>query len=215
VKRRPIGVVDVVYARIDGAAARSRAAADDGYDHFDAMLTADPSSLALPVGCPVAFPKPVDTWCATPAPVEGPGMWDRAVRWWRDAPRALLEPWAGAVVHSVETVHAFRDEVPGTRLLLDTGHVADWGGDPYELLALADHVQLRQGALGRTQVHVDDSAGVVDFAQVLRRLDALDYRGRISVEYFDIPAQGWGLDDPEQWARDLAARVRGLMAGAV
>jgi sugar phosphate isomerase/epimerase len=214
VRRRPVGVVDVVYARLDDAGARSRAAANDGYEHFDATLTADPSTLALPIGCPVAYPKPAPTWCATPAPAAGPGMWERAVRWWRAAPQALLEPWAGAVVNSAETVHAFRAEVPGLRLLLDTGHVADWGGDPYELLALADHVQLRQGAPGRTQVHVDDPAGVVDFARVLQRLDDLDYRGRISIEYFDIPAQGWGLDDPEQWSRDLAAHVRGLMAGA-
>ena len=45
---------------------------------------------------------------------------------------------------------------PGVRLLVDTGHVADWGGDPCELLELADHVQLRQGKPGHTQVHVDD-----------------------------------------------------------
>ncbi len=32
------------------------------------------------------------------------GAWDRAVRWWRAAPRALLEPWAGAVVNSIEAV---------------------------------------------------------------------------------------------------------------
>ena len=40
-------------------------------------------------------------------------MWERAVRWWRAAPGALLEPWAGAVVNSAETVRAFRAEVPG------------------------------------------------------------------------------------------------------
>jgi sugar phosphate isomerase/epimerase len=95
-------------------------------------------------------------------------------------------------------------------LLVDTGHVADWGGDPCELLELADHVQLRQGKAGHTQVHVDDPSGVVDFTAVLRRLEQLDYRGRISVEYFDLPENGWPLDDPEAWARDLAARVREL-----
>ena len=63
------------------------------------------------------------------------------------------------------------------RLLVDTGHVADWGGDPCELLEFADHVQLRQGKRGHTQVHVDDPTGVVDFAAVLRRLDTLDYQG--------------------------------------
>ena len=130
------------------------------------------------------------------------------MRWWRAAPGALLEPWAGAVVNSAETVRAFRAEVPGVRLLVDTGHVADWGGDPCELLELADHVQLRQGKPGHTQLHVDDPTGVVDFAAVLARLEQLDYRGRLSVEYFDLPENGWPLDDPEQWARDLAATSR-------
>ena len=89
-------------------------------------------------------------------------------------------------------------EVPGLRLLVDTGHVADWGGDPCELLELADHVQLRQGKPGHTQVHVDDPSGVVDFAAVLRRLDGARLpRARLSVEYFDLPDNGWPLDDPE------------------
>ena len=134
-------------------------------------------------------------------------MWERAVRWWRAAPQALLEPWAGAVVNSVDAVHAFRAEVPGVRLLVDTGHVADWGGDPCELLHLADHVQLRQAAPGRTQLHVDDPAGVVDFGEVFRVLAALEYRGRFSVEYFDLPERGWALGPVEEWARDLAARL--------
>ena len=118
----------------------------------------------------------------------------------------MLEPWAGACVNSLEAVHAFRAEVPGVRLLVDTGHVADWGGDPCELLHLADHVQLRQGKPGQTQLHVDDSSGVVDFRAVFRRLEQLDYRGKVSVEYFDLPDQGWGLADPPQWARDLRDR---------
>jgi sugar phosphate isomerase/epimerase len=120
----------------------------------------------------------------------------------------LLEPWAGAVVNSLEAFEAFRAEVPGVRLLVDTGHVADWGGDPCEMLHLADHVQLRQGRPGATQVHVDDASGVVDFDAVFRRLEELDYRGKCSVEYFDLPEQGWALEAPEDWARDLAAFLR-------
>ena len=96
------------------------------------------------------------------------------------------------------------------RLLVDTGHVADWGGDPLELLEFADHVQLRQGAPGRTQLHVDDPDGVVDFRAVLRRVDDLNYAGAVSVEHFDLPDQGWPLADPRGWALDLAAHVRAL-----
>jgi sugar phosphate isomerase/epimerase len=209
--RWPVGVVDVTYARRGDAVARSKAAAADGYDHIDAMLGVDATTLVLPVGCPTAFPKPVDTWCTTPAPTDTAGMWDRAVRWWQRAPHALLEPWAGAVVNSRARFEEFRKEVPGVRLLVDTGHVADWGEDPCDLLEFADHVQLRQGRRGHTQVHVDDPAGQVDFKAVLRRLEQLDYTGLLSIEYFDLPDDGWPLDDPEAWARDLAASVRALM----
>jgi hypothetical protein len=205
----PLGVVDIVYARRGDATARAAAAANDGFAHVDPMLDVDSAALALPIGCPIAFPKPVDTWCATPVPPAGDGMWERAVRWWRAAPRALLEPWARGVVGSTEAVHAFVAEVPGVRLLVDTAHVADWGGDPCELLHLADHVQLRQGAPGNAQLHADDPAGVVDFGAVFERLAALGYQGRLSVEYFDMPELGWGLDPVETWATDLAARLRG------
>jgi sugar phosphate isomerase/epimerase len=207
-ERWPLGVVDVTYARLADVADRARAAQADGFAHIDPLLGTDPALLALPIGCPTAFPKPVDAWCTTPAPsAQLDGAWERAVRWWRRAPHALIEPWAGAIVNSAESVRAFRAEVGDIRLLVDTGHVADWGGDPYELLELADHVQLRQGKPGHTQVHVDDPTGVVDFAEVFRTLERLDYRGRISVEYFDLPDNGWPLADPEQWAHDLAARL--------
>ena len=206
---RPLGVVEVVYGSAGDAPSRARLAAADGFAHIDVMVDVDPATLVLPVGCPTAFPKPQAGWCATPAPRIGDGMWERCVRWFRAAPGALLEPWAGAVVHSAETCRAMMAEVPGLRLLVDTGHVADWGGDPLELLPYADHVQLRQGAPGRTQVHVDDPAGTVDLAAVLARLDDRGYEGRLSVEYFDLPEAGWPLADPRGWARDLAAAVGG------
>ena len=208
--RWPLGVVDVVYARRGDIAERALAARADGFAHIDPLVDTDPTLLALPIGCPTAFPKPVDTWCSTPAPsAQLDAAWERAVRWWRAAPHALMEPWAGAVVNSFDSVQAFRAEVGDVRLLVDTGHVADWGGDPCELLELADHVQLRQGKPGNTQLHVDDPAGVVDFDAVFRTLEQFDYRGKVSVEYFDLPDNGWPLADPEQWARDLAARLRG------
>src|SRR6185295_6038886 len=121
----------------------------------------------------------------------GDDMWEAAVRWWRRLSGCLMEPHARAVVHSLETVRAIQAEMPGLRLLVDTGHVADWGEDPLELLEHADHVQLRQDCPGSTQLHVDDPRDVVDFIAVLRRLDELDYQGCLSVEYFDLPDNGW------------------------
>ena len=74
---------------------------------------------------------------------------------------------------------------------------------------VADDGDVRPARLEVTQLHVDDPSGVVDFAEVFRTLERLDYRGKLSVEYFDLPDNGWALEDPVQWARDLAARVRG------
>lgn len=208
--RYALGVVDVVYSplpAVHGAAA----AAADGFAHVDVMVDVDPESLPLPVGCPTAFPRPRPGWCSTPAPRDGPGVWERTAELFRAAPGALLEPWAGAAVNSVEKCRAMMAEVPGLRLLVDTGHVADWGGDPLELLPYAAHVQLRQGRPGAAQVHVDDPSGVVDFAAVLRRLDQVQYGGVLSVEYFDLPEHGWRLADPRGWALALADVVRPLL----
>jgi hypothetical protein len=148
----------------------------------------------------------VPEWAFSPAPRDGEGMWEETVRRFRDAPGCLLEPWAGATVSSVEKMRAIAEEVPGLRFLVDTGHVAAWGGDPVEAVELAAHVQLRQGGPGQTQLHVDDPAGVVDLPAVVDRLDG------IAVEYYSLPALGIVLDDPVGWAVDLAERVRPLLA---
>lgn len=206
----PLGVVDVVFWP-DPPEVCARRARNLGFEHIDVLVDVDAASLVLPVGCPTAFPKPVPGWCATPAPRDREGMWDRTVAWFRAAPGALLEPWAGATVNSLDKARAMMDAVPGLRLLVDTGHVADWGGDPLELLPYAGHVQLRQGKPGSAQVHPDDPSGVVDFAAVLRRLDDLGYDGRLSVEYFDLPDEGWPLDDPVGFALALAEQVRPLL----
>lgn len=209
--RYRLGVVDVVFWP-DPVEQRAIRARDLGFEHIDVMVDVDPASIVLPVGCPTAFPKPVPGWCATPAPRDAEGMWDWTVRKFRAAPGALLEPWAGSVVSSLDAAREMMRAVPGLRLLVDTGHVADWGGDPLELLEYADHVQLRQGRPGSTQVHVDDPSGVVDFGAVLRRLDDLGYQGSLSVEYFDLADQGWPLADPVGWAVALAEHVRPLLA---
>ena len=207
---RPLGVVDIVYGFELDAPARSALARTDGFDHVDVLVDVDPDTLELPIGCPTAFPRPTSGWCATPAPADGPEAWDRCVEWFRTAPGALLEPWAGAVVNSAETCIEMMAAVPGLGLLVDTGHVADWGGDPLELLEFAGHVQLRQGAPGFTQLHVDDPNGVVDFDAILTRLDALGSTAKLSIEYFDLPALGWPLADPRAWACDLGGQIRTL-----
>ena len=205
-----IGVVDLAYADEPDVATRALRARADGFGHIDVMVGTDLDTLALPVGCPTAFPKPIATWCATPAPPAGDGAWGRTVRWWRAAPEALCEPWAGAAVHSVETMIALVEEVPEVRFLVDTGHVTAWGGDITEALAFADHVQLRDARPGEAQVYPGD--GDVDFDAVFDRLDELGYRGCVSIEYFDLAEQGWACPNPRAYATELLARLRARRA---
>jgi len=205
VNSRPLGVVHVTLAprTLPEAAAEAHRL---GFDHIDVPAEWS-GDLALPVGDRTAVPSPL-SGCSTPAPPEAPGMWDRAVRAYRRTPNIRVEPWGGSIVNSIEQARALVDEVPGLRLLVDTGHVASWGEDPVELLELAGHVQLRQARPGVVQAAVDD--GDVDFAAVYRRLDELGYRGLISVEYFDLPEYGWPLADPLGHAVALAEHVRRL-----
>ena len=199
-----LGVVDVVFAPATVLEAARRAQAL-GFAHIDVSCEWE-GELALPVGDLIAHPSP-RPHCSSPAPPEGEGMWERAVRAYRRTPGVRMEPWPGSIVDSVAAVKAMLEEVPGLRLVVDTGHVANWGEDPAELLPWADHVQLRQAAKGIAQALEGD----VDFAAVFRRLERLDYRGRMSVEYFDLPDMGWGLDDPVGYAVALAAQLRPLL----
>jgi sugar phosphate isomerase/epimerase len=205
-----VGVVAVAFAPLPAAEASVRAR-DLAFDFIDPPVDTDPSTLALPVGCPMSDPDPVPGWGYSPAPRDGPGRWEATVERFRAAPGCLLEPWAGACVNSLEKMRAMAEEVPGLRFLVDTGHVADWGGDPVELLELASHVQLRQGKPGQCQVHVDDRSGTVDFDAVIRRLDRIGYGGRLSVEYFSLPQLGYPLEDPVGWSVDLATHLRPLL----
>jgi sugar phosphate isomerase/epimerase len=200
----PLGVVDVVFAPASVAEAGERAKAL-GFDHLDVRCDWE-GELAVPVGDRIAYPSP-KPHCSCPAPADTDGMWERAVRVYRRTPGVRVEPWPGSIVGSVERVKALLDEVPGLRLLVDTGHVATWGEDPVELLEWADHVQLRQARRGEAQTLDGD----VDFAAVLRRLEQLGYDGRLSVEYFDLPEMGFPLDDPVAYAVALAEQVRPLL----
>jgi len=196
----PLGIVDVALAPTRPPLAALRAAGL-GFDHVDLSVPWR-ASLCLPVGDRVSLVPLAGHSC--PAPPDEPGAWQRAVRAYRRTPGLRVEPWPGSILGSVAAVRAMADEVPGLRLLLDTGHVASWGEDPAELADLAHHVQLRQAREGVAQC----ADGDVDVPALLRRLHHVGYEGRLSVEYFDLPEYGWPLDDPLGHAVDLARRVR-------
>jgi hypothetical protein len=208
----PIGVVAVVYGNRSLAEAAGVAEAA-GFAHIDsspqAVEALGPAGVAA-LGIPVV--DLIGTDPATCSTVMAPALrdersFDWAVSWLGAHPGVRAETVPGSVAGSVERARALCAAVPALRLTVDTGHVATWGEDPVELLDLAGHVQLRQAAPGRPQLHPDEG-GDVDFSAVLRRLAALEYRGVLSVEYFDLPTWGWPLADPPGHARALADHVR-------
>ena len=209
-RRFPLGVVAVAFrpVPVDEAAL---AAAALGFDHIDVgAQTPAGAHLALPIGDRIAGWEP-QAGCTCMAPLARKTGWDDAVAILRSQPGIRVEPGPGTVCGSVAAARAMVDAVPGLRLTVDTGHVATWGEDPVELLDLADHVQLRQARKGTAQVHAGDG-GDVDFEAVIRTLERLGYRGRLSIEYFDLPEYGWGLEDPVGWSVALASQVRPLLA---
>jgi sugar phosphate isomerase/epimerase len=208
--RWPLGICELAWPglpTIDCA----REAARLGFRHLDVVRAARPGAAELPIPVGAQFGTgPGDGW-AWPAP--GPRTdWEAAVAALRACPQPRVEPWAGSLFGSDAAVERLVDEVPGVRLVVDTGHAAQWGGDPVRFLALADHVQFRQAARGRGQLPPDD--GDVDFGAVIAELTRLGYAGLISVEYFDLPRFGWPLANPVELAVALAERVRPLLAGS-
>ena len=192
------------------AGALARAA---GFAHIDcspqashALGPAGREALGLPIVDLIGQDPATCTTVLAPA-VRDEGSFAWAVGWLGTHPGVRAETVPGSVAGSVERARQLCAAVPGLRLTVDTGHVATWGEDPVELLDLAGHVQLRQAAPGRPQLHPDEG-GTVDFSAVLRRLAALDYRGALSVEYFDLPSWGFPLADPPGYARALADHVR-------
>jgi sugar phosphate isomerase/epimerase len=200
----PLGVVEIVFAPASQAEA-AELAAGLGFDHID-LVTEPGGPLALPIVDRFVAGTPRPDW-SSGAPPAAEGNWERAVRAFRKAPGSRVEPWAGSIIDSVEKIRAFLSEAPETTLLLDTGHVANWGEDPAELIPYAGHIQLRQARRGVPQA----AEGDIDFARFITELDRLGYDGALSVEYFDLPDYGYPLDDPIGHAIALAERVRALL----
>lgn len=210
----PLGVVAVTFGAAPLVESAQRAAAL-GFDHIDigdrgrAPDDALPA-MALPVGdriCSSGFRRGETSMAP---PLRSRDSFDEAVATLRLHPGARVETVPGSVAGSVERARALVEAVPGLRLTVDTGHVATWGEDPIDLLGWAAHVQLRQAAHGRPQLHPDED-GDVDFDAVVRALRRVGYEGLLSVEYFDLPSYGWPLADPVGHAVALARCVRPLL----
>jgi sugar phosphate isomerase/epimerase len=205
-RRWPLGVCELAWKGLSVEECSARAAAA-GFDHIDVVRDDfDPDRMALPVGA-VLTPKPGSGW-AWPAPLPSADP-EREVARLRAVPVPRIEPWAGCLWSSDEALADLRRQVPGLRLVVDTGHFAQWGGDPLRFLEIADNVQLRQARKGVGQLPPED--GEVDFEALFARLEELDYRGNLTIEYFDLPKFGWPHPDPVAACIELAAFVDPLL----
>ncbi len=211
----PLGVVAITFGDVAPRECFALAATL-GFDHVDvtdrilaALRAEDGPALPLPIGDVIA-PRGYPPDLTAIAPILRPGQaFDEVVAMLATHPGVRLEAGPGTVAGSIAGIRALAAALPGLRFTIDTGHIASWGEDPVEVLDLADHVQLRQAALGRPQLYPEE--GDVDFAAVIARLRALDYSGRLSIEYFDLPDLGFPLENPVARAVALAEFVRPLL----
>jgi len=201
-----VGVVFVVFGQEITLERAAALASEHGFAHLDVPTDwPEPAEApAVPIGDRISTRQP--STGATWAPMR-PMASSEFVGALRDCPGCRPETLPVGPLKTVERVREIARQVPGLRVTVDTGHLAANGEDPLELVDLAGHVQLRQAAPGRPQLHVEEG-GDVDFRELLHRLDAVGYAGRLSVEYFDLPDLGFPLEDPLRCAVDLAAFIR-------
>lgn len=98
--------------------------------------------------------------------------------------RVSVEAHLESVVEEPEQALALVQAVPGLQLTLDYSHFVAAGIDVervHPLVPHAGHFHARQAAPGHLQR--PHSAGTLDFGDIVRRLRAADYAGRICVEY--------------------------------
>lgn len=98
--------------------------------------------------------------------------------------RVSIEPHLESVVEQPELALELVKAVPGLQFTLDYSHFIS-AGIPAErvhpLLPYAGHFHARQAAPGMLQAPHEE--GVIDFADIVRRMKEVGYQGRICVEY--------------------------------
>ena len=202
--RWPLGVVDVVYASATRRRARARGAARaDGFAHIDPLLERRPGDARAADRLPDRVPEAAARAGAR-RPRRARATACGSGRCAGGAPRrgALLEPWAGAVVNSArDGAGDVRAEVPGRAAARRHRSRRRLGRRP---VRAARARRPRAAAPGQARAHAGARRRPGGRRRLRRGARAastrLDYRGRLSVEYFDLPDNGWPLDDPEQWA---------------
>ncbi len=98
--------------------------------------------------------------------------------------RYAIEPHVDSICAEIGSARTFLEAVEGLTLTLDYGHFVSVGQPSeqvHDLLPFASHIHVRGGAAGRLQTSVKENA--IDFSGMLDRLQRLDYRGFLALEY--------------------------------
>jgi sugar phosphate isomerase/epimerase len=114
----------------------------------------------------------------------------------------LIEPEPGLMIETFEQYLEFAARIgsPWVGLNFDIGHAFCMGQDPCEWIArLASHTKhyhIEDIAATRRHAHLIPGRGAIDFAAVLREIEATGYQGWITVELYPC------IDDPDGAGRE-------------
>jgi sugar phosphate isomerase/epimerase len=107
-----------------------------------------------------------------------------------------VEPHVGSICADTARTRELLLQVKGLTLTLDYGHFIFAGEESkavHSLLPYASHVHARAGARGRLQVGLAENT--IDFEAMLAGLVALQYPGRLAMEYVWVDWQGCNCSD--------------------
>jgi sugar phosphate isomerase/epimerase len=128
----------------------------------------------------------------------------------REGVMLLVEPEPGLLIENSAQYQAFAERIssPMLGLNFDVGHMYCVGEDPAEsirrLASHVRHVHLEDIAATRVHHHRIPGEGAIDFAAVLRALDAIGYRGWVTIELYPY------VEDPDHAARTAMERIAPL-----
>jgi sugar phosphate isomerase/epimerase len=128
----------------------------------------------------------------------------------REGVALLIEPEPGLLVESAEQFEELmrRLDSPAVGLNFDIGHFYCVGDDPAatvpRLARHARHYHLEDIAATRVHRHLIPGEGAIDFAAVLRAIQATGYEGWVTVELYPY------VEDPDAAARTALERLRAL-----
>jgi sugar phosphate isomerase/epimerase len=182
-------------------------------DHTMRALT-----LARELGAPCITTEPG-------GPLEPGGSWSAALKLFvemlkpviahaeKEGVLLLIEPEPGLIVETADQFEELMKHLdsPAVGLNFDIGHFYCVGDEPaptiHRLARHVRHIHLEDIAATRVHHHLIPGEGAIDFASVLRAIDAIGYQGWVTIELYPY------VDDPDRAARAARERILDLIRG--